>query len=429
MKCLSCEKEIMDGSNYCSFCGKPTSIVPEYNIFEDEDINIILQTVEEEKRQKDNDEAKKKAEILKKKEELKLAVEQELKKRRGARVTVSIIIIVCVLLVAAGIFTKITIDNKNANSYSYHMNQAEKFEDLVDYDQAIIHYKKAMELEPKDLTVRLKLVDVYFEIEKDEKAVALLHETVKADPSAYDAYKKLLSYYEMNKDLNSILSLRETVTDSRVKNLFEDYIVESPKINIESGTYNNLVKITISSNMKDSIYYTLDGSDPTIAGMKYTSYIQLDKKGTYNLKAVCMNKKGVYSDVITEKYTITIDAPDEPVVSITKTGEIIDGTAKFTEETYITIHVSDKCVAYYTWDNTTPDKENGTLYRSPIPVPEGDHILSIIIFDEVNDLQSIIYRNRFEYTPGEASEIEEVEISTEDLNQKDTYENYYFMCW
>ena len=61
-QCLNCEKEIMDGSIYCSFCGKPTSIVPEYNIFEDEDINIILQTVEEEKRQKEDSEAKKKAE-------------------------------------------------------------------------------------------------------------------------------------------------------------------------------------------------------------------------------------------------------------------------------------------------------------------------------------------------------------------------------
>ena len=419
MKCLNCEKEILDGSLYCSFCGKPTSIVPEYNIFEDEDINIILQTVEEEKRQKENDEAKKRAEISKKRAELKEEVKKELKKKRGTRVTVSIIFIVCCLLVASGFYAKITIDKRNANSYSYHMNQAEKFEDLVDYEQAIIHYKKAMDLEPKDITARMKLVDVYFEIEKDEKAVALLLDTIKVDPSAYDAYKTLLSYYEMNKDLNSILSLRETVSNSRVKNLFEDYIVDNPKINLEGGTYNNLIKITITSNMKDSIYYTLDGSDPTVAGIKYTSYIQLDKKGTYNLKAVCMNKKGVYSDVITEKYTVTIDAPDEPVVSITKTGEILEGTAKFTEETYITIHVPNGLVAYYTWDNTTPDPENGYLYRAPMPIPEGNHILSIIIFDEVNDLQSIIYRNRFEYSPGESTEtdeIDEVIVNTEDLN-------------
>ena len=415
MKCLNCEKEIMDGSIYCSFCGKPTSIVPEYNIFEDDDINIILQTVEEEKRQKENKEAIKKAEIQKQKAELKQAVANEMKKKRGTRITVSIIIIVCALLVAGGIYAKIAIENKNAESYSYHMNQAEKFEDLVDYEQAIIHYKKAMEIEPKDVTARMKLVDVYFEIEKDEKAVALLQETIKVDPSAYDAYKKLLSYYEMNKDLNSILSLRETVTNSKVEKLFEDYMVSNPSINVKGGTYNNLIKIAISANINYSIYYTLDGSDPTVSGIKYTSYIQLDKKGTYNLKVVCMNKKGVYSDVVTEKYTITIDAPSEPVVSITKTGEIIDGTVKFTEETYITIHVPNGCVAYYTWDNTTPDPENGYLYRSPIPVPEGEHILSVIIFDEENDLQSVIYRNRFEYSPKEVSEIDEVIVSTEDL--------------
>ena len=46
MKCFNCQKEIVDDSLYCSFCGKPTSIVPDYNVYEDDNLNVVLEAAE-----------------------------------------------------------------------------------------------------------------------------------------------------------------------------------------------------------------------------------------------------------------------------------------------------------------------------------------------------------------------------------------------
>jgi tetratricopeptide (TPR) repeat protein len=131
-----------------------------------------------------------------------------------------------------------------------------------DYRSAVTYYKNAIKLNPDELSVRLDLVDVYFILDEEFKAVSLLEETVEQDKSAYDAYKELLGYYEKKNDLDAIMDLLDGVTNNRVKNLFKNYIVESPNIHLEGGTYNNSIRITLSAKMGTSIYYTIDGSNP-----------------------------------------------------------------------------------------------------------------------------------------------------------------------
>lgn len=416
MKCFNCQKEIVDDSLYCSFCGKLTSIVPDYSIYDDDNINVLLEGAETVRAKKSKEEASLKEEHRKlaeqkrldaelKKEELRKAKLFEQKKKKQMRLTISIVALVCVLLIVLGISIKMYIDNNNANSYSYQVRMAEAAFKEKDYRTAVSYYKKAMELNPNEVSIRLDLVDLYFILDDEFKAIKLLEETIEQDKTAYDAYKELLSYYEKQNDIEAIKTLLDGVTDNRVRNLFKNYIVESPKIHLDGGTYNNSIRITLSAKMGTSIYYTLDGSNPEKKGALYSDAIILDKKGTFTLKAVAKNERGLFSDIVSEKYVIRIDTPDDPIISNTKTNEIIEG-GTFTEETYLTVYVPSGCSAYFTWDNTDPDKESGILYTEPVMVPEGDNILSVIIIDEENELESIIFRGRFEYYPEEKELVE-----------------------
>ena len=406
MKCFNCQKEILDHSLYCSFCGKPTSIVPDYSVYEDDNIHVILEGAEtvrakEEalKEEQRKIAGQKKLAAEQKKEEIKKAKLIEKKKRKRTQMTIIIVACVCVLLVVLGIFVKVAIDKYNANSVSYQVKLAEEAEKNKDYKAAVSYYKKAIQIDTDNVSVRMSLVDLYFYMDEKEKAVQLLHETVEQDKTAYDAYKELLSYYEKQNDIDSIMNLLDEVTDDRVKTLFKNYIVDKPKIHLTGGTYTETIRITVSGKMGDSIYYTIDNSDPLKNGTLYNGPIILDKKGTYTLKAVAINNRGVYSKVISQTYTLDVNLPGDPVIILTETNEIIEGGI-FTEETYISIHVPTGCQAYFTWDKTDPTKETGTLYEESILVPEGDNILSVIIIDENNDQESIIFRGRFEYYPG-----------------------------
>lgn len=415
MKCLNCQNEINENSVYCSFCGKPTSIVPDYSILDEDNLNVLMEATKDAEEQKAK-EQKAKEEVLKeeqrkiaeqkriaaeqRKEELRKAKLLEAKKKKQTQLTISLIALVCVLLIVLGVFAKMAIDNNNANSFDYQIKMATASVKEGDSKTAIYYYKKAIQLEPNETSARMALVELYFDTDETQKAVDLLHETIEIDKTAYDAYKELIGFYEDNNDIDSILALLEDVTDSRVKNLFKNYIVDSPSVHFKGGTYNEAIKITISAKLGDSIYYTIDGSNPVKNGALYSEAIVIEKKGTYNLKAVAKNDRGVYSEVVSEKYIIEAIAPDDPVISLTKTNEIVTG-GTYTEETYLSIYVPSGCSAYYTWDNTDPTVEEGNLYTEPILIPEGDNILSVIIIDEENELESFIFRGRFVYRPGE----------------------------
>ncbi len=415
MKCLNCKNEINENSVYCSFCGKPTSIVPEYSIYDEDNLKVLLEGAETVQSQKE----KEKEEALKeeqrklaeqkrivaeqKREELKKAKLLEKKKKKQTQMTIFIVALVCVILIVVGVFAKMAIDENNANSFDYQIKMASSAMKDEDYKTAIYYYKRAISLDSDDTTARMALVELYWEMEETENALALLHQIVEIDQTSYDAYKQLIGYYEKNEDLDSILALLEDVTDERAKNLFTNYIVTSPNMSLKGGEYNEIIRVTLSAKMGNSIYYTLDGSDPVKKGTLYKETIVLDKKGTYTLKAVAKNERGVFSEIVSQKYIIVMEAPDDPIISLTKTGEIIQ-SGNFKEETSISIFVPAGCSAYFTWDNTDPTEEKGTLYTEPLIVPQGHNILSVIIIDNDNELQSAIFRGIFDYYPEEAEE-------------------------
>lgn len=81
--------------------------------------------------------------------------------------------------------------------------------------------------------------------------------------------------------------------------------VEAPVASVKGGSYTSAQTVTLTSATPDAdIYYTTDGSVPTIAdGTKYSAALTIS--ATSELKAIAIKNGMVPSDVITETYTIT----------------------------------------------------------------------------------------------------------------------------
>lgn len=63
--------------------------------------------------------------------------------------------------------------------------------------------------------------------------------------------------------------------------------VSSPSFTPQAGTYNSIIDIEIKTTTADAvIYYTLDGTDPTLASNKYTSPISIRTIAGLTLKAI-----------------------------------------------------------------------------------------------------------------------------------------------
>ena len=245
-----------------------------------------------------------------------------------------------------------------------------------------------MSLSPDDLDVRLELADLYWTKGDKSTAINYLDEAVERDPSNLVAYRLYYKIYANDNDTDAIIELLDGVTDSKILDIFSEYVIERPRFSEDSGLFTSAFKLTITANQGSVIYYTTDGSDPIESGTEYIQPIEFVEAGEHIVKAVAKNRDGNYSEVVTETYEIEFAAPELPVVN--------PNGGNFTSTTYIYITVPTGCTAYYTWDRTDPTISSN-VYTSPLLVPDGYNILSVILVDNNSGLQSEIYRGAFEY--------------------------------
>jgi len=376
MKCVKCGAELKQGCLYCSVCGHESQILPDYSVLEDDYLRSLLK-----------EEAKPEAA-----EEKQETVPEKKQKKKEKTSHLLLIVLSCLLLagIGIGIGVKLYVDEQNANSYDYQMEMAEKEAAAGNYAEALDFYNAALDIKPEDLEARAAMADIYMERQNYDAAMILLIEIIKADEADKDAYEKLISIYEEKKDYDSILALADEVTEPEILGLFQPYLVTPPVVSPLGGTYEGELTVGLFSMKGYDIYYTLDGTTPdTLNGILYRGNdLKFSEAGEYQLKAVCINEKGISSELVEETYQVEEKAPDFP--TLTPDGGEIWG------ETYVTITAEAGCSIYYTWDGTDPT-EQSARYTEPIYVPEGENVLSVLVVNDRNGLKSGIYRSSYSY--------------------------------
>ncbi|MCI5621468.1 MAG: chitobiase/beta-hexosaminidase C-terminal domain-containing protein [Lachnospiraceae bacterium] len=384
MKCANCGAELKVGCVYCSVCGKEAQIVPDYNELDDEYLKSLLEDETDiPLPQVQGNPRGKKVASDEKKSGKKTS---EKKKNRNSLLVALILLAVLILL---SISVVILIRNNQMHSFTYQYEKAVSYADQHNYTKAIQYLERALELEPGNTDAQYELAKIYCEREDYKSAEILLLQTISVDPSNEEAYQLLIELYETQKKYDAISSLFESVTNDSIKKLFTDYVLDKPSFEPQGGDYEEALEISISAPNGTTIYYTMDGSDPTEHGVPYTSPISLEEEGSYTIKATACDERGIYSEVEKEKYVIEYKAPKMATVTPTA------GT--YTEAISITVHVPDGAKAYYTWDGTTPTTESD-LYTEPLELPEGNNILAILVVSE-QGLSSPIAKYNYIYQP------------------------------
>ena len=83
---------------------------------------------------------------------------------------------------------------------------------------------------PDDIKVREAMAEIYTSQKEYDSALVLYMEILQLDKTNKEAYQHLISIYDEMGDYDSILSLKEDVTDENILALFDDYEVGEPII-------------------------------------------------------------------------------------------------------------------------------------------------------------------------------------------------------
>ena len=390
MKCAKCGAEIRPGCVYCSNCGQEAQIVTEINILEDDLLRSMLD--EESEKTKETVSAEDKCRKSSESSDTKQAERgrKQKKSRQQKKKQLRMLIILLIVLAAACLTAGGILRYQRANSAAYQLKRAQEAFDQKNYTSALDYVNRALQLEDGSEDALLLQGQIYQMMKEDDQAETILLKVIDQNPDCTEAYESLLELYDENGSYEQILALKEKTTNPDILSLFDTYLVETPVIDVKSGTYKEFQEVKLSVKGKSlEIYYTLDGSIPTKKDTLYEDVVSIEKQGKTALTAVAMDKNGRYSEPVSAQYDIELDAPDVPVVSP-------DG-GRFTEASSVIVTVPKGVTVYYTWNDTAPSKKS-SKYTGPIEIPEGNNILSLIAVDE-NGLSSEVLKCNYIYYP------------------------------
>ena len=142
----------------------------------------------------------------------------------------------------------------------------------------------------------------------------------------------------------------------------------TPTFNVAAGTYTTVQTVTISDTTPGAtIYYTTNGTTPTISSTKYTGAISVSSSET--LEAIATASGYSTSAVQSAAYTINLSAAATPTFNV----------AAGTYTTVQTVTISDTtpgATIYYTTNGTTPTTSS-SVYSGAITVSSSETLEAI----------------------------------------------------
>ena len=148
----------------------------------------------------------------------------------------------------------------------------------------------------------------------------------------------------------------------------------------DGGIVSYKQEIVLSANEPDaSIYYTLDGKEPTVNSSKYANPLMIEHNLTLKAKATLDGFEE--SDMLKKEYQVKLDISADPYPGDIEAGQAVTLSCKHPEATI-----------YYTLDGSTPTKQSN-VYSSPIVLQNSATIKAIVMHEDClpSDVKTLNY--------------------------------------
>lgn len=311
---------------------------------------------------------------------------------------------IAALVVIIIIVIAVNMNSKNKKSYKYNLEKGTQYYNTQDYDNAVTYLTKAYNTNDgkKNADMMYELADALVHVKQNDKAIEVLKSALSYDKMNEKALPLLAKLYQDEKKGTELSELIKKYKGTKNEALLSDYKVDEPTSSENPGSFEDSVEINLMASDGCTIYYTTDGSEPTTKSSKYSSAIKIEKDDV-TVKAIAVNSIGVASDVAEFKYSISLKAPDAPVLNPSES-DVKVGTKIVIEG------LADDEKAYYTLNGSTPSA-NSSQYSGGITLDKaGNYVVSVIVINKHN-LSSPVTRVSYNvseektYTKDEAESI------------------------
>ncbi len=378
--CTNCGAQFPDDELICPVCGHEVQLVPDYVTIESK--------IQEDKKRKE-DEAQRRRE--------EQAREQAIQKRKQQiRRKIILLVVLIAAAAAAIIITAVSLHlRRQSSSFSYQYEKAQNAYEIGDYQDALSYITDALKIEANNEEGLYLEAEIYAALDRNSDAETVLEKLIAGNGNHTKAYDLLIKLYTEDKNSDAIRTLLKNCKNKDVLAKYKDYLPAAPSISPDSGTYNSIQSVTITSSADGTIYYTTDDSTPDSSSSKYTGSFSL-KEGTTTVKAIVVTDKGLTSEVASQEFSIELDTPAAPKItpesgtythikgktagsgsSSSESVSSSSGDTSDTDITHITVTVPDGYTCYYAFDQTPTKSSN--KYTKPVSMRQGEHIFYAVL--------------------------------------------------
>ncbi len=209
-----------------------------------------------------------------------------------------------------------------SNEVKSSIEMGDRYLSEMDYEQAVVAYEAAIDIDPKNVEANLGLAEAYEGRQMYAYAEAVYQNMLENDDTQAEIYEKLASLYMQQNKLEEAKEVLqqavERLESEELTMLYEVTRPEPPGTSYDAGAYEERIKVELlPAQAGDTIYYTLDGTVPDTGSKIYDEPIIL-KNGVTAVKAMVVNTAGYQSDIASYEYDIRIRTVEvtleEPVI-------------------------------------------------------------------------------------------------------------------
>ncbi len=181
------------------------------------------------------------------------------------------------------------------------------------YASALEHYIDAVSLDEANVDYRLQLALCYEKCGDEQNVLKTVDEGIYLAPNEYRYPAYLIAYYARVGKMSSAYEVIDSITNLSVKSKLDSISPISVSISPSASVTEKFNEVVLSADESCDIYYTTDGSAPSLSSPKYTAPIDVSAfESNFTIKAISVNADGLVSRVSTVYYNF--DDPHQKYV-------------------------------------------------------------------------------------------------------------------
>lgn len=171
------------------------------------------------------------------------------------------------------------------------------------YQKAAGHYERALKSQEGSIPARIGLCKAYEGMEEYEKMEEVAMRGISLSPATYEFYAFKTKSMALRGDIEGAHAFMQQITNEHVllkinRNQPGDVI-----FSVEPGSYGEKITVELSVKEGSVIYYTNDGTEPTVKSSTYQDPFTVEH-GTLTLRGFAMSQAGLVSAPFEATYTV-----------------------------------------------------------------------------------------------------------------------------